>query len=359
MNPKLTMSAWYCGPRLRPRTMPSAASWSPAWLISPACKTAASEASQPEASSACCTLPQSVEQAQMADRTAARVSFGAGPTPLEAVSNAAMSAPTPPCSSTVRQNSSLAAKLPKHRQTAITSGGRSTHLFKVSTSSVMPPPWDRVRRCRVRFASSARAVTASSRTASSTSRYLRSRSTTRGTVPRRLMMTSEFSMALRVATASRQHRVSLALAAWAMSNVVAVESRPFCTATAPLAASSSITLQSTRSTAYRQPKSASGASVFPRSHEQSAAASLCWVCASTLVGTPLASTASTGASRSTSTLGGTASDCSSSAVRLSMGERSRSAPGCGGGAAGAPVGGATGAWPGARERERDREKRER
>mmetsp|Transcript_42510 Transcript_42510/g.81318 ORF Transcript_42510/g.81318 Transcript_42510/m.81318 type:complete len:344 (-) Transcript_42510:364-1395(-) len=157
INPRFTISSRYCALRLSPRTMPRAASWSGEWSKL-ACNTAASDVIQPEASNDFCTSPQSAEQVQIAEATLARVLVSTE------LSKAAMRASTPPWCKTVKQQSSLTAKLLRNLQTATTSVGRPMQRLRRSTRMVMPPLSFRARRCRVRFARIASAVIASSRT---------------------------------------------------------------------------------------------------------------------------------------------------------------------------------------------------
>mmetsp|Transcript_77354 Transcript_77354/g.203020 ORF Transcript_77354/g.203020 Transcript_77354/m.203020 type:complete len:324 (+) Transcript_77354:1041-2012(+) len=207
--------------------MPRAASWRPPW-VGLASRTAAREESQPDASSVFCTSTLSMEQVQIAEATAARVSTTLPLWPWVAaqLSKAAMSASTPPLCRTVRQSSSFTAKLLRKRQTATTRDGRLTHLFSTSTSTVMLPPCCRERLWRVRLAMSARVVIASSRTVR-LFWCLDSRSTMTGMVPSRVRMVSELSTTLRRARTSKQHLIMAASPEWVWSRAVSEDSRPF------------------------------------------------------------------------------------------------------------------------------------
>mmetsp|Transcript_3857 Transcript_3857/g.7706 ORF Transcript_3857/g.7706 Transcript_3857/m.7706 type:complete len:228 (-) Transcript_3857:729-1412(-) len=88
-KPRFTMSSRYCGLRQRPRTMPSTDSCKPAWRGF-ACKIAAKDVIQPQASRHFCTSPLSAEQTQSAEAMLERVSTSA------AWSKVNMSASTPP-----------------------------------------------------------------------------------------------------------------------------------------------------------------------------------------------------------------------------------------------------------------------
>mmetsp|Transcript_74616 Transcript_74616/g.218575 ORF Transcript_74616/g.218575 Transcript_74616/m.218575 type:complete len:370 (+) Transcript_74616:924-2033(+) len=237
MKPRFRMSSRYWACRLRPRMMPRAASWRPP-CVGLASRTAAREASQPDASSVLWTSVLSMEQVQIAEATAARVSTTLWPPPWVAaqLSKAAMSASTPPLCRTVRQSSSFTAKLLRKRQTATTRDGRLTHLFSTSTSTVMLPPCCRERLWRVRFAMSARVVIASSRT---TGLFwcFESKSTMTGMEPSRVRIVSELSTTLSRARPSRQHLIIAASPEWRLSRAVSEDSRPFWIAMFSFAAS--------------------------------------------------------------------------------------------------------------------------
>mmetsp|Transcript_37862 Transcript_37862/g.109132 ORF Transcript_37862/g.109132 Transcript_37862/m.109132 type:complete len:343 (-) Transcript_37862:234-1262(-) len=219
-KPRLMMSSRYCAWRLRPLTMPMAASWRLQSSMF-ACSTAASEESQPEASNVSWTCVQSWEQAQIAEATFARVLV------ITELLKAAMSASTPPRCRTAMQQSSLTQKLLRKRHTATTREALLMHLFSTSTMSEMPSQSLMPRRCRVRLAMSARAVIASSMTPG-LSPCLRRRSTTRATEPRRLMMVSELSTTLSVARTSKQYLIIAASdPPCCLRRSVVVDSRPF------------------------------------------------------------------------------------------------------------------------------------
>mmetsp|Transcript_81820 Transcript_81820/g.229484 ORF Transcript_81820/g.229484 Transcript_81820/m.229484 type:complete len:266 (-) Transcript_81820:246-1043(-) len=237
MSPRPTMSSWYSLWRDRLRTMPKAASMKPAWS-GVASSTAANEDNHPEDRSVFCTSLQSVAHVQIAAATAARVSMAAAAAETAPPSGrwscmellkAAMSASTPPCWRTVRQQSSLTAKLLRKRHTATTSDGRPAPLLSTSTNTVMLPSFDRVRLCRVRFAMMARVVTASSRMATSFWCLLK-RPTMMGTVPRRVRMLSAWSTTLSDASTSRQMCAISGSTAYRSRSTVPVDRRPFCTA---------------------------------------------------------------------------------------------------------------------------------
>mmetsp|Transcript_54772 Transcript_54772/g.155828 ORF Transcript_54772/g.155828 Transcript_54772/m.155828 type:complete len:339 (+) Transcript_54772:912-1928(+) len=265
MKPRFTMSSRYWAFRLRPRTIPRAAWCRGAWSRF-ACSTAASEESHPEARMAFCTSPQSAEHVHNAEATLARVVV------VTELSKAAIRASTPPLCRTVRQQSSLTAKLLRKRQMAMMREVWRMHLFSRSTSTVMPPLCARARLWRVRFAISASAVIASSSTAGP-SRCFRSRSTTAATEPSLLMIVSELSTTLNVARTSRQCLIMMPSPEWRFSRSVVVDSRPFWMAMLSLGWSWPRSLASSFMVRRRQPSSEK--SSCARSQEQSAETSLC------------------------------------------------------------------------------------